>query len=159
MADIEDKSLKEQVKKVTAEWGGPFEFGMGIPWRTALTKWRMNGGIVVHLTMYGLNIAKTNVIQNIKSMKRDILIVVGSQKVPAEFFSREFSDYNVAVGGQPHSEVAALAIFLDRLFEGRELSKEFEDARIEVLPSDREKCVVRKDIDIPRSESRHRRQV
>jgi tRNA (cytidine56-2'-O)-methyltransferase len=150
LADTEDKSLKEQVEKVTAQWGGSFEFEMGVPWRAALARWKKNRGIVVHLTMYGLNVAKTNVVQQIRSMGRNILIVVGSQKVPAEFFSQEFSDYNVAVGGQPHSEVAALAVFLDRLFEGRELLKEFEDARIEVLHSDREKRVVRKDVMFPR---------
>ena len=147
LADIEDKSIKEQVEKVTAEWGGPFAFEMGVPWKATLTKWKKDGGVVVHLTMYGLDIAKADVVHEIRSSKRDVMIVVGSQKVPADFFSQEFSDYNVAIGGQPHSEVAALAVFLDRLFEGQGLSKEFEHARVKVLSSDRGKHVVRKDVD------------
>jgi tRNA (cytidine56-2'-O)-methyltransferase len=79
----------------------------------------------------------------ISSSQRDIMVVVGSQKVPGEFFSEEFSDYNISIGAQPHSEVAALAIFLDRLLEGSELSKEFEQARIKVIPSQREKRLIK----------------
>jgi tRNA (cytidine56-2'-O)-methyltransferase len=50
----------------------------------------------------------------------------------------------VAVGSQPHSEVAALAVFLDRLFEGRELSREFEGG-LKIIPSPRGKHIVGKD--------------
>ena len=38
------------------------------------------------------------------------------------------ADFNVGVTNQPHSEVASLAVFLDRLFEGRELDREWVDA-------------------------------
>jgi tRNA (cytidine56-2'-O)-methyltransferase len=38
------------------------------------------------------------------------------------------------VTNQPHSEVASLAVFLDRLFEGRELGREFTDAERVVVP-------------------------
>lgn len=101
------------------------------------------GGVVVHLTMYGQSIAKKDVLPQLRSSQRDIMVVVGSQKVPGEFFSQDFSDYNIAIGGQPHSEVAALAVFLDRLFEGSELSREFEQAKIRILPSQRGKQVAR----------------
>jgi tRNA (cytidine56-2'-O)-methyltransferase len=53
----------------------------------------------------------------------------------------QLADWNVAVGNQPHSEVAALAVFLDRLFEGQELTKEF-DGGLKILPSPRGKHVV-----------------
>jgi len=50
-------------------------------------------------------------------------------------------DFNVAVGNQPHSEVAALAVFLDRLTEGEGLRAQF-DGRLKVLPCERGKRVV-----------------
>ncbi len=146
LADVEDKSIKAKVEKVVADWGGVFSFEMGVPWRKAVAKWKENGGVVVHLTMYGQNIGDTDLVREIRSSQRDVMVVVGSQKVPSEFFSKEFSDYNVAIGGQPHSEVAALAVFLDRLFEGHELSKKFEHAKIGVLPSQRGKHLVNIDL-------------
>lgn len=142
LADVEDKSIKGNVEKVVAEWGGPFTFEMGIPWKKAVTEWRANNGVVVHLTMYGQDIVKTQLISQLRASQRDIMVVVGSQKVPGEFFSEKFSDYNIAIGGQPHSEVAALAVFLDRLFEGSELSKDFKQARVKVLPSQRGKHLI-----------------
>ena len=69
------------------------------------------------------------------------MLLVGSQKVPGEFYSDEVSDFNVAVGNQPHSECSALAIFLDRFFEGKELAKTFEKARMEIIPNERGKQI------------------
>jgi len=69
----------------------------------------------------------------------DILIVVGAEKVPAEVYG--LADWNVAVGNQPHSEVAALAVFLDRLFQGEELCREFEGG-LKIVPSSRGKEVI-----------------
>jgi tRNA (cytidine56-2'-O)-methyltransferase len=66
-------------------------------------------------------------------------VVVGSQKVPKEFFSNNVSDFNVSIGNQPHSECAALAIFLDRFFEGKELAKSFKNAKIRIIPQKRGK--------------------
>jgi len=143
LTDTEDKSIKTKIEELVADWGGVFSFEMGVPWRKAMAKWKENGGIVVHLTMYGQNIGETDIVQEIRSSQRDVMVVVGSQKVPSEFFSKEFSDYNIAIGGQPHSEVAALAVFLDRLFEGREMSKKFERAKIEVHHSPRGKRLVK----------------
>ncbi|EQD75493.1 protein containing DUF127, partial [mine drainage metagenome] len=48
------------------------------------------------------------------------------------------ADYNVSVTNQPHSEVAALAIFLDRYNQGSELSATVE-GRMEVVPRERGK--------------------
>ena len=69
-------------------------------------------------------------------------MIVGSQKVPSEFYSAEVSDFNVAVGNQPHSECAALAIFLDRFFEGETLGKPFENAKLKIVPQERGKKIV-----------------
>ena len=75
----------------------------------------------------------------IRNAKKDILIVVGSEKVPSEMY--QLADFNVAVGNQPHSEVAALAVFLDWYFEGKELRKEFGNARLKIVPQKRGKKV------------------
>jgi len=51
------------------------------------------------------------------------------------------ADWNVGVTNQPHSEVASLAVFLDRLFEGREFDQEWVDAERTVVPQERGKRV------------------
>lgn len=144
LSDVEDEKIKATIEKVVKNWGGPFHFEMGKPWRAAVKEWRAKGGIVVHLTAYGENIETTNVLQKIKALGKDILVIVGSQKVPSEFFSEAVSDFNVAIGNQPHSECASLAVFLDRFFEGKELAKKFDDARLVIVPQKRGKKVIRK---------------
>jgi len=144
LSDIEDEKIKATVEKVVNNWGGPFHFEMGTPWRKVVNEWKAKGGVVVHLTAYGENIQTSDVMQRIKALGKDILIIVGSQKVPGEFFSPTVSDFNVAVGNQPHSECASLAVFLDRFFEGKELTKTFEGARLMIVPQKRGKKVVRK---------------
>jgi tRNA (cytidine56-2'-O)-methyltransferase len=139
LSDVEDKNIAETMKKITQRWGGPFEFEMGIPWKKAVHDWKAKGGIIVHLTAYGENIQANDVLQRIKGLKKDVLVLLGSQKVPGDFYSNEVSDFNVSVGNQPHSECSALAIFLDRYFEGKELAKNFEKAKIRIVPKKRGK--------------------
>jgi len=141
LADVRDEKVKATVEKVTRQWGGPFHFEMGTPWRRAVKEWRAKNGLVVHLTAYGENIQTSDVLRRIKTAGKDLLVIVGSQKVPSEFFSKAVSDFNVAVGNQPHSECSSLTVFLDRFFEGRELSKEFEGAKIKIIPQVRGKKV------------------
>lgn len=133
LSDIEDEKIKETVEKVTGKWGGRFQFEMGVSWRKIVKNWRVKG-IVVHLTAYGENIETSDVLKRIKASAKDVLVIVGSQKVPSEFFSKQVSDFNVAIGNQPHSECASLAVFLDRFFKGKELTMTFEDARIRIVP-------------------------
>ena len=139
LSDVVDKKIKETVEKVARNWGGEFFFEMGTAWRSAVKDWKAQGGVVVHLTAYGENMETSDVLQRIRHLRRKVMLLVGCQKVPAEFFSAEFSDFNVAVGNQPHSECAALAVFLDRFFEGKELAKEFRKAKIKILPQERGK--------------------
>ncbi|MFQ5815529.1 MAG: tRNA (cytidine(56)-2'-O)-methyltransferase, partial [Candidatus Hydrothermarchaeaceae archaeon] len=88
-----------------------------------------------HLTMYGLPLDE--VVDSLReSEDLDILVVVGSEKMPRGVF--DLADYNVSVTSQPHSEVAALSLFLDRLFMGRELTKDF-GGRLKIIPSARTK--------------------
>jgi tRNA (cytidine56-2'-O)-methyltransferase len=142
LSDMKERKIQETVDEVTKRWGGRFFFEMGIPWKEAVMKWKDNGGIVVHLTAYGENIETSNVLEDIKNSAKDILVIVGSQKVPKEFFSKGISDFNVAIGNQPHSECASLAIFLDRISEGKALAKGFADAQVRIIPQKRGKKVV-----------------
>jgi tRNA (cytidine56-2'-O)-methyltransferase len=84
-------------------------------------------------------VQSSDVLSRIRHSGKNILLLVGSQKVPREFFSAEISDFNVSIGNQPHSECAAVAVFLDRFFEGKELAKEFENAKISIEPQRRGK--------------------
>jgi len=68
-----------------------------------------------------------------------LLIAVGAGKVDFEVY--DHADWNVGVTNQPHSEVAALAVFLDRLFEGRELDRTWADAERRVIPQETGKRV------------------
>jgi tRNA (cytidine56-2'-O)-methyltransferase len=143
LSDIEDRKLQATIAKVGCQWGGKFFFEMGTPWKKAVTHWRNEGGIVVHLTAYGENIEKSRALENIRNSMKDILVIVGSQKVPPEFFSEDISDFNVAIGNQPHSECASLAIFLYRLSEGKALARTFQDAKIRIIPQKRGKKIIR----------------
>ena len=139
LSDTLDPHIQETVTKIKKAWGGNFHFEMGTPWKKAVREWKAKGGIVVHLTAYGENIQTSDIMQRIKNTNKDLLLIVGSQKVPGEFYSIEVSDFNLSVGNQPHSECSALAIFLDRYFEGKELAKPFEKAKIEIVPKERGK--------------------
>jgi tRNA (cytidine56-2'-O)-methyltransferase len=141
LSDVEDPNIAETIRKITVRWGGTFQFEMGTSWKKAVHEWRAKGGIVVHLTAYGENIQTSDVLPRIKGLRKDILLLIGSQKVPGEFYSSNVSDFNVSVGNQPHSECSALAIFLDRYFEGEELAKDFEKAKIKIVPKERGKEV------------------
>ena len=136
LSDIEDKSIEKTVKGITKHWGGDFTFEMGTSWRSVVRDWKAQGGIVVHLTAYGENIQTSNAINRIRDTGKNILVLVGSQKVPGEFYSTEVSDFNIGVGNQPHSECSALAIFLDRFFEGKELTEDFEKPKVKIIPQE-----------------------
>ncbi len=127
-----DTDLERTVRAVVRKFGGSFEIETGVAWRPLVRSWR---GTKVHLTMYGLPIGEVLP----KLPRDDLLLVVGAEKVPAEVF--QLVDWNIAVGNQPHSEVAALAVFLDRLFEGQGLGRPFQ-GRLRIRPSPRGKDVV-----------------
>jgi len=141
LSDIEDRKLKDTIEKVTRSWGGKFSFEMETPWKRVVSTWKNKGGIVVHLTAYGENVETSDVLDRIKSSGKNILIMVGSQKVPGEFFSEAISDFNVAIGNQPHSECASLAVFLDRFFKGEELARSFQGGKVRIVPRPRGKEV------------------
>ncbi len=127
-----DSGLEGSLERLKKRWGGGFEVEyVGSGWRAFLKKWKAGGMGVVHLTMYGQRIGE--VMAEIKKMRKDLLVVVGGAKVPGEVFS--LADFNMAVGNQPHSEISALAVFLDRFFEGGWEGGEFAGAGIVVTPN------------------------
>ena len=142
LSDIEDRKIKGTIDEVTQSWGGKFFFEMGIPWKKAVGYWKTENGIVVHLTAYGENVETTDVLHRIRVSGKNVLVIVGSQKVPGEFFSEAVSDFNVAIGNQPHSECASVAVFLDRFFQGKELARGFQNGKVKIVPQRRGKKVV-----------------
>lgn len=144
MTDVRDSKVEETIGKIMESWGGDFQFEMGKKWKSVVKDWKSKGGITVHLTAYGENIQTSDVMKHIRSTGKDVLVIVGSQKVPAAFYSEDVSDFNVAVGNQPHSECSSLAVFLDRFFEGKELSNDFvRNVKKKIVPQARGKRVVK----------------
>ncbi|MBU7016122.1 MAG: tRNA (cytidine(56)-2'-O)-methyltransferase [Theionarchaea archaeon] len=129
IVDKPDKTLEKTVQHVVEQWGGDFSVTFS-SWRSVLNNWK---GTIVHLTMYGLPLEDK--IADIRKLN-NILIVIGAEKVPREVFDR--AHFNISVTSQPHSEVAALALFLDRYFQGTELQKDFE-GNLKIIPSDKNK--------------------
>jgi tRNA (cytidine56-2'-O)-methyltransferase len=92
---------------------------------------------IVHLTMYGHPWRES--IQSIP-IDKPALVVVGGTKVPAEVY--HLANHNVSVGNQPHSEVAALAVFLDSWLGPVDEESKFSEAKMKVIPSEKGKVVV-----------------
>ena len=130
----DDKGIERSIKEVTKRWGGDFFVQTGVKWREELKKWKQEGGKVCHLTMYGESILDViaEIREEAKNEKARIMVVVGAEKVPYDVF--DAADWNVAVSNQPHSEIAALALFLDYLQQGEELNAKFEHAELEIVP-------------------------
>ena len=138
----DDQGIERSMKKVTKQWGGNFFVKTGVNWREELKGWKQVGGKVCHLTMYGENILDVidEIREEAKKENARLMVVVGAEKVPYEIF--EAADWNIAVGNQPHSEIAALALFLDQLQEGKELKAVFEHAELYIVPKRRGKEVI-----------------
>lgn len=135
VVNAEDE-IKKTVKEVNERWGSDFEVEEVSNWKSVIKEWKNAGKKIVHLTMYGINV--DDAIEQIKKDNKDLMIVIGAEKVPKELY--DISDYNVSIGNQPHSEIAALAILLDRLFEGKQLKQEFK-GKMKIVPSAKDKVV------------------
>ena len=128
-----DDRVVEGVRDVVKRFGGPFEIESGVSYKPLLKR---PDATKVHLTMYGLPMQ--DVVPMIDRAK-DLVVVVGAEKVPREVY--DLCDHNVAVGNQPHSEVAALALFLYALRGDAAFEKTFVGGEIDVEPSERGKVV------------------
>lgn len=132
LVSTRDPSLERTVRNVVDRFGGSFAIETGVPWKRTLREWK---GTKVHLTMYGLPLDKATP----RIARENLLVVVGAEKVPRDVY--DLVDFNVAVGNQPHSEVAALAIFLDRITHGEPLQHE-PMGRLRIRPNPRGKSVI-----------------
>jgi tRNA (cytidine56-2'-O)-methyltransferase len=126
-----DKKMMDSVRAVASEWGGPFSVKHG-SFKSTVKNFK---GAKVHLTMYGIPLEKK--IKEIRK-KKNVLVIVGGEKVPGEIY--EMADYNIAVANQPHSEVAALGVFLHEYFRGK--VKRFEKAKLRIVPQEKGKKVL-----------------
>lgn len=131
-----DEKIKKNIQAVCKRFGGNFHIETGVNQKKIIKSWK---GTIVHLTMYGEELEKA--LPNI-NIKKDLLIIIGAEKVPRYYY--EIADFNISVGNQPHSEVAALAIFLDRYTTGMWQKKKF-NGNIQIIPSIKGKKVVSKE--------------
>ena len=127
-----DPGLVDRLNSVRSRWGGSFEVIGVSDWRTIV---RAHRDRTVHLTMYGEPIDRA--MPGLRR-RRTLLVVVGGAKVPPDLF--RLATWNVAVGAQPHSEVSALAVLLDRL-GGVPSGRRFSGARTRIVPQARGKRV------------------
>jgi tRNA (cytidine56-2'-O)-methyltransferase len=142
LAGDEDEDLFANVASVNERFGGEMQcehVGGGLGWLKRFSQEDAGDGlpgVVVHLTMYGEPYR-----QVIPQIRRDrpVTVVVGGAKVPGDVF--EHAHYNVAVGNQPHSEVAALALFMEAWYGEGGTERHFPNARLVIEPSARGKSV------------------
>jgi tRNA (cytidine56-2'-O)-methyltransferase len=129
--------IKDTLDKVNKTWGGNFEISFIDDWKK-LVKERKNDSVrIVHLTMYGEDI---NDMESKLEEEKDLLIVIGAEKVPRGIY--DLADFNIAIGSQPHSEISALAIILDRVSKGRKFSNSFDNAQRKIIPTKQGKNVL-----------------
>ncbi len=127
----EDNELFENIRRIDKKFGSDFKITYVDNYIKKLEELKKDN-ILVHLTMYGQNIVDT--VKQIKLAKtsKGIVLIVGSQKVPVSVY--HISDYNASVTNQPHSEIAALAITLDRLNPNILNDNEgFSDAKVKLV--------------------------
>lgn len=132
LISTKDEKIEQTIQSICVRFGGDFQIKSGVKTKKIISEWK---GVIVHLSMYGDTLEKS--IDKIDT-KNDLLIIVGSEKVPSYIY--DAADFNVSIGNQPHSEVAALALFLDRYTKGSWIDKNF-NGKIEIIPSNKGKKV------------------
>jgi tRNA (cytidine56-2'-O)-methyltransferase len=137
VCESRDEIAENTLKGVSERWGGNFKVEFVESWKTAITQLKRKGYTTVHLTMYGIPVQEAD--KKIGKLNK-VAVLVGSQKVEREVY--DTVDYNVSVTSQPHSEIAALAVFLDRVQNGEELNKDFKKSKIQIIPQERGKKVI-----------------
>jgi tRNA (cytidine56-2'-O)-methyltransferase len=137
----QDSSLEKSVSSVANAWGGTFSISYEKNFISAIKRFKKNDFTIAHLTMYGMPLSeKMAEIRNGAKKNQKLLVIIGAERVPGEVY--ELADYNIAITSQPHSEVAALAIFLDRAMDGKELERGFDEnfkGKIKLVPKEKGK--------------------
>ena len=157
----DDPAVIESVQGVVKNWGGNFKARYEKNWKKLLkagnshqkagqkpkTQNSKRGTLKVHLTFYGMPLQEKIAEIRKRAKRQNLMVVVGAEKVPSEVY--QLCDYNISVTNQPHSEVAALAIFLHEFFGGKELEgkaqkKIASTARLRITPMEKGKKVERR---------------
>lgn len=128
--------IKGTLEKINKTWGGDFEIIFINNWKEILKK-KKKSAKIVHLTMYGEDV---NDVETKLKNEQNLLIVVGAEKVPREVY--DMADYNIAIGSQPHSEISALAVLLDRILKGKQFHASFSNAQRKIIPTKQGKNVI-----------------
>lgn len=137
-----DNSIVKSIEKVCDRWGKKdFRIEIITNWRKLIDNHKQQGTKIIHLTMYGINVDEC--IDEINQKKENLLVVISAEKAPKDIYFN--ADYNIAIGNQPHSEISALALFLDRIFNGLQLKQTFNDAKVKIIPMAKGKRVIKKD--------------
>jgi len=129
--------IKDTLDKVNKTWGGNFEISFIDDWKKLVKEKKNDSVRIVHLTMYGEDV---NNVESKLEEEKDLLIVIGAEKVPRGIY--DLADYNIAIGSQPHSEISALAVILDRISKGRKFSASFDNAQRKIIPTKQGKNVL-----------------
>ncbi len=127
-----DSALEDTVKKITKKFGGKFEIEYIKEDIKLIKEKKKDNFLIVHLTVYGKDFKS----YKSKLKNKNLLIIIGGEKVEPEFY--KLSDYNLSVTNQPHSEVAALAVFLYELFG---YNKDFSNAELKIIGSEKGKIL------------------
>ncbi|MDP2665890.1 MAG: tRNA (cytidine(56)-2'-O)-methyltransferase [Candidatus Diapherotrites archaeon] len=138
LSDSLDKNIRKTVEKVRKRFGGAFEVAYEKNIIQRIRQLKKMGWIIIHLTMYGEEAPKT-VRWIRKKRNKNVVVVIGSGKVPAEVYT--IADRNTSITRQPHSEVAALGVFLHYLMDGGEEKLDFPGENIFIFPNPKGKDV------------------
>lgn len=133
-----DGGMEESIGKIVEQWGGEFSVEYIKNGLKKVKEFKKQNYIIVHLTMYGIGVEEKIKEIKKKNNRKNLVVIVGGAQVPPEFY--QIADYNLSISNQPHSEVAALSVFLHELFEGKELDKKFKGKKT-ILPSEKEKKI------------------
>ena len=131
-----DSTYEDAISSITNNFGGPFEIEYTKNPVKLVKEKKAEGFVIIHLSMYCSKFeSKLKLLKN-----KDILFIVGSEKVDREFY--EISDFNLSVSNQPISEVSALGIILYKLYGFKNI---FKNAKIKINPSERGKITEKQD--------------
>ncbi|HJM67962.1 MAG TPA: hypothetical protein QF716_03700 [Candidatus Thalassarchaeaceae archaeon] len=133
----EDQGVLDTLSDVTDNFGGNFSSEHHAKPMGFLRHFAQQGGRIVHLTMYG---EPHDAITSEIPTDGPIAVVVGGAKVPGDIY--KLANYNVSIGHQPHSEVAALALFMSELMGGVAGPEQFPGARLEIQSHPSGKVVI-----------------
>jgi len=141
MYDV-NPDIKDTISKINRMWGSDFKVEIIENWKEMIRSKKKEAFKIVHLTMYGESL---NTMELDLRKEDKILVVIGAEKVPREVY--DMADYNIAVGNQPHSEISALAVLLDRVLQGQQLQTKYSNAEHEIIPTKKGKRVMNKNTD------------